>query len=314
MLDLVRTAYGFNPDTILGGPNWLELDRFDLIAKVADGADVEAQKAMLQSLLEDRFKLVARKETKPIPTWVLAAGKQPRLKEADGSGQTGCRIPDASGGPPVEGGIRFFRMEPDGKQTQINLGPGGVVQYSCRNMTMAAFAAELRRMMGVQLGQEPVVDDTGLKGAWNFDVKWSIGLIASPESGRTDSSGRRHRQATRLEARTTADAETGARHREREPDADAKPGESRRTPPDAAGAHGIRSGGREARGASQSLAAADDHDADAARRAVYVPRLPDAASAVARVQQQQQRAAGRRARPVSTRCGSTSSRRRHRTR
>jgi uncharacterized protein (TIGR03435 family) len=138
---------------------------------------------MLQSLLEDRFKLVARKETKPIPTWVLATGKQPRLKEADGSGQTGCRLPDASGGAPVEGGIRFFRMESDGKQTQINLGPGGVVQYSCRNMTMAAFAAELRRMMGVQLGQEPVVDDTGLKGAWNFDVKWSIGLIGLPNQG-----------------------------------------------------------------------------------------------------------------------------------
>src|SRR5436190_7861510 len=116
MLDLVRTAYGFNPDTILGGPNWLELDRFDVIAKVAAGVDAESQKAMLQSLLEDRFKLVARKETKPIPTWVLTAGKQPRLKEADGSGQSGCRIPDTSSGTPPEGGIRLFRMEPDGKQ------------------------------------------------------------------------------------------------------------------------------------------------------------------------------------------------------
>ena len=171
MLDLVRTAYGFNPDTILGGPNWVELDRFDVIAKVAVGADPEAQKAMLQSLLEDRFKLVVRKETKPV------------LKEADGSEQTGCRIPDASSGAPVEGGIRLFRMEPDGKQTQINLAPGGIVQYSCRNMTMAAFAAELRRMLGVQIGQEPVIDETGLKGAWNFDVKWSIGLIGLPNQG-----------------------------------------------------------------------------------------------------------------------------------
>src|SRR5499427_1947321 len=85
MLDLVRTAYGFNPDTILGGPNWLELDRFDVIAKIAAGTDTDAQKAMLRSLLEDRFKLVARTETKPVPTWVLTAGKQPRLKEADGS-------------------------------------------------------------------------------------------------------------------------------------------------------------------------------------------------------------------------------------
>src|SRR5215471_9606552 len=86
MLDLVRTAYGFNPDTVVGGPNWLELDRFDVIAKVPAGTEIDAQKAMLRSLLEDRFKLVARRETKPVPTWVLTAGKQPRLKEADGSG------------------------------------------------------------------------------------------------------------------------------------------------------------------------------------------------------------------------------------
>src|SRR5262249_34228341 len=183
MLDLVRTAYGFNPDTILGGPNWLELDRFDVIAKVAEGADTDAQKAMLQSLLEDRFTLVARKETKPVPTWVLTAGKQPRLKEADGSGQSGCRIPDASSGPVPEGGLRLFRMEPDGKQTQIILGAGGVVQYSCRNMTMGAFAAEMRSMLGAQLGPDPVIDETGLKGAWNFDVRWSIGLIGLPNQG-----------------------------------------------------------------------------------------------------------------------------------
>jgi uncharacterized protein (TIGR03435 family) len=183
MLDLIRIAYGFNPDRILGGPNWLELDRFDVIAKVADGADVDAQHAMLESLLEDRFKLVARQENKPIPTWVLASGKRPRLKEADGSGQTGCRLPDASSGGPAEGGTRLFRMEADGKPTQINLGPGGVVQYACRNTTMAAFAAELRRMVGVQLGQEPVIDDTGLKGAWNFDVHWSIGLIGLANQG-----------------------------------------------------------------------------------------------------------------------------------
>jgi uncharacterized protein (TIGR03435 family) len=179
MLDLVRIAYGVNPEVVLGGPNWLELDRFDVIAKVP--ADADAPKA-LQPLLEDRFKLVAHKETKPIPVWVLAAGKQHRLKEADGSGQTGCRMLDA-GGTPGDGTIRLMRMDQDGKRTQITLAPGGVVQYSCRNTTMAAFAAELRTMLGVQVGAEPVIDDTGLKGAWNFDVRWSIGLIGLLDQG-----------------------------------------------------------------------------------------------------------------------------------
>lgn len=183
MLDLLRVASGFSPDRILGGPNWLELDRFDVIAKVAADVDQDAQKAMLQSLLEERFKLVARRETKSVPTWVLVAGKQPRLKEADGSGQTGCRIPDTGSGTPPEGAIRLFRMEPDGKQSQIVLGPGGMVEYACRNMTMTAFAAELRAMLGVRVGSEPVIDETGLKGAWNFDVRWSAGLIGLLNQG-----------------------------------------------------------------------------------------------------------------------------------
>src|SRR5215471_17422404 len=67
MLDLVRIAYGFEADKILGGPNWLELDRFDVIAKVPANSAPDAQKEMLQPLLADRFKLVVHKETKPLP-------------------------------------------------------------------------------------------------------------------------------------------------------------------------------------------------------------------------------------------------------
>ncbi|HWF09371.1 MAG TPA: TIGR03435 family protein [Bryobacteraceae bacterium] len=173
MLGLIREAYGFSADTILGGPNWLELDRFDITAKIPSGASADAHKAMLQSLLEERFKLLARRETKPVATWVLAAGKQPRLKEADSSGPTGCNLPSTG----VPDGPKLFRGNPDGTTTAINLGPGGTVQYSCRNMTMAAFAEGLRTMMGVQVGPGPVIDETGLKGTWNFDVRWSLGLI-----------------------------------------------------------------------------------------------------------------------------------------
>ena len=34
MVDLIRTAYDFTPDKILGGPSWLEMNHFDVIAKV----------------------------------------------------------------------------------------------------------------------------------------------------------------------------------------------------------------------------------------------------------------------------------------
>ena len=55
MVDLVRTAYGFDADKVLGGPNWLEMDRFDITAKVPPETTPDALKLMLQSLLEDRF-------------------------------------------------------------------------------------------------------------------------------------------------------------------------------------------------------------------------------------------------------------------
>src|SRR5215468_10676973 len=57
MVDLISTAYGVEGDKVYGGPNWLEMDRFDVIAKVPNGSNREQQKAMLQGLLTDRFHL-----------------------------------------------------------------------------------------------------------------------------------------------------------------------------------------------------------------------------------------------------------------
>ncbi|MCU1329450.1 MAG: hypothetical protein JWN34_4820, partial [Bryobacterales bacterium] len=172
MVDLIRIAHGVDGDKVVGGPNWLELDRFDVIAKAPADSTTDTHKLMLQALLEDRFKLKLHKDTKPLPTWVLTAGKKPQLKEAEGSEQTGCK-PKASTGP-QEGGVRLITSSPTGAQTTINLGPGMTIQYECRNMTMEAFAGGLRGMLGASLGPNQVLDQTGLKGSWNFDVKWSM--------------------------------------------------------------------------------------------------------------------------------------------
>ena len=37
MVDLIRTAYGVEAERVVGGPNWLEYDTFDLIAKLPEG-------------------------------------------------------------------------------------------------------------------------------------------------------------------------------------------------------------------------------------------------------------------------------------
>jgi uncharacterized protein (TIGR03435 family) len=127
---------------------------------------------MLQSLLEDRFKLALHKETKPLPTYSLTVGKKPQLKEADGKEEPGCQPQTASGAP-----IVFMAEGSSGVPTRMSLGPGMTIRYLCRNITMAAFAAGLRGMIGASLGPNQVLDETGLEGNWNFDIKWSMQFI-----------------------------------------------------------------------------------------------------------------------------------------
>lgn len=179
MVDLIRMAYGYNADKILGGPNWLELDRYDVTAKVPAGSTPDSQKEMLQALLEDRFKLKLHKETKPLPTYALVMGKKPQLKQADGTEEAGCK-PQTASGPPAEGGMRLMMSNANGVATTFNLGPGNTVTFNCRNMTMEAFVSNMRGMMGANVGQNPILEETGLKGAWNFDLRYSMMMFSGP--------------------------------------------------------------------------------------------------------------------------------------
>ncbi len=148
MLDLIRIAYKVDPETILGGPNWLEFDRFDIAAKAPPGSSPETVRLMLQSLLTDRFKLAIRHDTRPMPAYTLTRGKgKPKLTESTSAVNPECR----------------YQPQPAGSTLTV---------YACRNITMKAFAEQLHRIAQDYL-IEPVVDATGLDGAWDFDLKWN---------------------------------------------------------------------------------------------------------------------------------------------
>jgi uncharacterized protein (TIGR03435 family) len=180
MIDMVRTAYGFDADKILGGPSWLEMDRFDITAKLPGETSPDDQKLMLQTLLEDRFKLIARKETKPVAGYALTAGKKPALKEAAGTEESGCK-PQAPSGPAPEGG-GMLMANINGTIVRLALGPNTMISYNCRNVTMAAFVQGLHTMLFSNIGTSPVLEETGLKGAWNFDLRFSLS-ISLPTGG-----------------------------------------------------------------------------------------------------------------------------------
>jgi uncharacterized protein (TIGR03435 family) len=70
MLTLIATAYDVDTDLVLGGPSWLNSDRFDIIAKAPSPTpSPEVLHAMLQALLADRFKLAIRHERKDMPVY-----------------------------------------------------------------------------------------------------------------------------------------------------------------------------------------------------------------------------------------------------
>jgi len=63
MVDLIRTAYGLDDNNkVVGGPSWLDTNRFDIIAKAPQSTSQENLKLMLQALLADRAKIVPRSD------------------------------------------------------------------------------------------------------------------------------------------------------------------------------------------------------------------------------------------------------------
>src|SRR5689334_9618249 len=103
MLELIQAAYGVSEDNISGGPGWITLDLFDVVAKVPAGTTPAAANVMLQALLADRFGLVSHRGTQPVPRYVLTVGKGgSKLKATSGSGNPSCQQVQQPTGPPPD--------------------------------------------------------------------------------------------------------------------------------------------------------------------------------------------------------------------
>jgi uncharacterized protein (TIGR03435 family) len=141
--DLIRNAYRVK-DHQISGPDWLGSQRFDVTAKLPDGASKDQVPEMLQTLLADRFKLTFHKEPKVLPAYALTVAKAgPKLHEAKAGADAGPRP-----------GMRMM------------MGPKG--RHMTGNVTMQMLADNLSNWM-----DRPVIDMTGLKGTYAVDMEWS---------------------------------------------------------------------------------------------------------------------------------------------
>jgi uncharacterized protein (TIGR03435 family) len=176
MTNLIARAYSLGDSYVLGGPAWLDLDRFDVVAQAPRGTSSDEVRLMIRSLLVDRFKLVTHPDTKPLPAYALTVGKGgPKLKQADTSSDAGA---SADSGPTMNG----CQYQPPPPNTAPS--PTMEVKFSCHGTTMEALAQFLRNVASPYLRQ-PVVDQTGLKGAWDFDIHWTYQPPKGDNSGTT---------------------------------------------------------------------------------------------------------------------------------
>lgn len=90
--DLIPFAFGVPQQSagfrIAGGPKWIDEDRFDITAKVDGNWTPQQMGEMLRTLLTDRFKLLAHRETREVPTFSLlmmspSQAFGPKLRQSD---------------------------------------------------------------------------------------------------------------------------------------------------------------------------------------------------------------------------------------
>jgi len=134
--DLLQFAYNVRPSQIQGGPSWTDSEAYDITAKAPAPTGNDEVRRMLQALLADRFQLTVRRETRELGVYNLVPDKKgPRLEEVSAAGRG------------------------------VGLQEG----------TMNAFGADMATLANVlsRHVDRVVIDRTGLKGFYNFSLKWT---------------------------------------------------------------------------------------------------------------------------------------------
>jgi uncharacterized protein (TIGR03435 family) len=177
--DLVRFAYGIKSDAqLVDAPSWLLTEHFDIQAKASDAEiaaydklgieeQMNVSRLLMQSLLEDRFQLKAKVETRDLPVYALVvANGGIKMKEVK---------PDAFP-PPGE------QPAPGAHLTRLRMTAPN--QFTATAWPMGRMTDWLSRFF--EVGDRPVVDETGLKG--NYD--WVLSGVAqrAPAPGEADRS------------------------------------------------------------------------------------------------------------------------------
>ena len=174
---ILRAAYtNFpSPGQIVGGPEWINTQRFDIDARAAGDQPPEVVAEMLKRLLADRFKLKVHTEQRDIDVYALV------LARPDGRLGPGLRKPSvdceareaarkkeiAAGSPPAQA----IAPPTPGERPECGMlssSMNGVLRVATGGTPISAVV----RQVQVNVGR-PVIDRTGLTGRFDIDLQFS---------------------------------------------------------------------------------------------------------------------------------------------
>ena len=151
----IREAYSVGPHQVIGGPDWIATDRWEIVARAdhaVDDDDILMQ--MLRELLVDRFRLALHRETRMLPAYVLEVEKR---------------------------GPRMQKAEAGDSDTEMHGGRGGPATLEARKTDMNRLAELLDWRL-----DRPVVNRTGLNGGFNFTLHWAPDNLRNPDDDADD--------------------------------------------------------------------------------------------------------------------------------
>jgi uncharacterized protein (TIGR03435 family) len=161
---LLQAAYRFDflPFQVIGGPSWLDSERFDVEGRGGTSASPADVDAMVRSLLVTRFKMTYAKETRDMPVYHLLtradgrAGPQlrPTSKPCDRT-PISVNVPAADANAPPRCGARFTR----GTLGQKVEGVGATLDELAQRLSGPV--------------QRIVVNRTGLGGAFDYELEFT---------------------------------------------------------------------------------------------------------------------------------------------
>jgi uncharacterized protein (TIGR03435 family) len=150
------------------GPDWLTSARFDIVAKLPEGATAEQVPEMVGALLADRFQMKMHRDSKEFAVYGLVVGKGgPKLKASAADAPT-------DGADAGKGAVNVVSAS-NNTGTVIDLGKGSSLsisytsnQLEAKKVTMAGLADVLARFT-----DKPVVDLTSIQGNYDFTLTFA---------------------------------------------------------------------------------------------------------------------------------------------